>query len=168
MYSRFVLTALALPALSLTTLAACNPFRSPLKQDPVTEVRRDANQNSRWRGSLVTPAGLAGAVQITGSAAMVPDDNREKTRVSLNVSNATPGGVHPWRLHRGQCGSDEGVVGDAGRYKSLTIDDKGRASSSTTVEFETPTTGNYYVSLGASAANAETIVACGNLAPPVL
>ncbi len=29
-----------------------------------------------------------------------------------------------------------------------------------------PTDGRYYVSVGASAANPETIVACGNLAPP--
>ena len=156
---RSVFVALALPALAL---AGCNPFH----RDPVTEVSRDANQNLRWRGSLVTPSGLVGAVQIKGSAAMVPDRNREKTRVSVDISNATPGAVHPWRLHRGQCGSDEGVVGDADQYKALKVNDDGRASGTTTVEFETPTTGSYYVSLGASPANAETVVACGNLAPP--
>jgi len=29
-----------------------------------------------------------------------------------------------------------------------------------------PSDGRYFVSVGASAANAQTIVACGNLAPP--
>jgi hypothetical protein len=29
-----------------------------------------------------------------------------------------------------------------------------------------PTSGNYFVTVSASAANAETVVACGNLAPP--
>jgi hypothetical protein len=149
-------------SITAVALAACNPFH----RDPVTEVSRDANQNTRWQGSLVTPAGLAGAVQIKGSATMTPDGNGEKTRVAINVSNATPGGVHPWQLHRGQCGADEGIVGDADQYRSIKINDDGRASAATTVSLETPTSGNYYVSLGASGANAETIVACGNLAPP--
>jgi hypothetical protein len=149
-------------SLAAVTLAGCNPFH----RDPVTEVSRDVNQNARWQGSLVTPAGLVGAVQIKGSATMTPDKDREKSRVSINVSNATPGGVHPWQLHRGQCGADEGIVGNADQYRSIKINDDGRASGATTVSLETPTTGNYYVSLGASGANAETIVACGNLAPP--
>jgi hypothetical protein len=149
-------------AASTLVLAACNPFH----RDPVVEVSRDSNQNSRWRAALVTPAGLAGAVQIKGSAAMVPDGNRDKTRVSLDVSNATPGGVHPWQLHRGQCGADEGMVGNADQYRSIKINDDGRATGSATLELVTPTTGSYYVSVGASGANAETIVACGNLAPP--
>jgi hypothetical protein len=149
-------------AASALAFAACNPFH----RDPVVEVSRDSNQNSRWRAALVTPADLAGAVQIKGSAAMVPDGNRDKTRVSLDVSNATPGGVHPWQLHRGQCGSDEGMVGNADQYKSIKINDDGRATGSATLEFETPSTGNYYVSVGASGANPQTIVACGNLAPP--
>ena len=149
-------------AASTLALAACNPFH----RDPVVEVSRDANANTRWRGSLATPAGLAGAVQIGGTATMTPDGDPQKTRVAVNVSNATPGGVHPWQLHRGQCGADEGIVGNADQYKSIKINDEGRASAAATISLETPTTGSYYVSLGASGANAETIVACGNLAPP--
>ena len=147
---------------SALMLTACNPFN----REPAVEVSRDINANTRWRGSLATPAGLAGAVQIGGSASMTPDKNPDKTRVAVNVTNATPGGVHPWQLHRGQCGADEGIVGEAGQYKSIKINDEGRASGAATVELETPMTGNYYVSLGASGTNAETIVACGNLAPP--
>ena len=161
--NRLALAALAIPTLAL---AGCNPFRSPFKQEPVTEVSRDANQNTRWRGSMSTPAGLAGAVQINGTAAMAPDGNKEKTRVTLSVSNATPGGVHPWQLHRGQCGADEGLVGPSDSYKSLKINDEGRASGSVTIPVEMPTSGSYFVSFGASAANPETIVACGNLAAP--
>ncbi len=160
--SRLLTTALA--AMALTT--ACNPFRSPFKQDPVVEVSRDANQNARWRGSLVTPSGLSGAVQINGSAEMTPDGDRAKTRVSINVSNATPGGNHPWQVHLGQCGTDEGVFGPADAYRSVRIDDQGRGSGTVSVPLEMPTSGNYYVSVGASAANPETVVACGNLAPP--
>ena len=43
--------------------AACNPFRSPLKQAPVVQVTtRDANVNARWHGTLASPSSLAGAV----------------------------------------------------------------------------------------------------------
>src|SRR5688500_20000599 len=76
-------------AISVSTiaLAACNPFQ----RDPVTEVTRDVNANLRWRASLVTPASLAGAVQINGTATMQPGSTGETTDISLHVANATPG-----------------------------------------------------------------------------
>ena len=148
-------------------LVACNPFRSPLKQDPVVQVStRDANVNSRWHGSLASPSNLAGAVQMTGSATMTPGTNTGNTNVAVNLSNASPGGMHPWQLHRGQCGTDGGVFGTADAYKALKVDDQGRASSVVTVPLVMPADGQFYVSVGASAANPETIVACGNLASP--
>jgi hypothetical protein len=148
-------------------VAACNPFRSPLKQDPVVQVSaRDVNVNARWNGTLASPASLAGAVQMKGSATMTPGSSIDKTDVRVSLSNASPGGVHPWQLHRGQCGADDGVFGPADAYQSIKIDDEGRASAYTTVPLSMPTSGSYYVSVSASAANAQTIVACGNLAPP--
>lgn len=151
--------ALALAAL---VLVACNPFR----RDPVTEVSRDANVNSRWQARLVTPATLVGAVQMNGSATMQPSSDNESTELSLNVANATPGGVHPWQVHRGQCGSDDGVFGSSEAYKPIKVGDKGRGEATATVPMIMPTTGSYYVTVSASAANADTEVACGNLAPP--
>ena len=150
--------------LSISTLAfaACNPFHKA----PVTEVTHDANANARWRASLVTPATLAGAVQINGSATMQPGKNTDDTNFSLNVANATPGGVHPWQVHRGQCGADEGILGTAGAYRALKVGDDGRGIATATIPMTTPSSGNYVVTVQASAANAETVVACGNLAPP--
>ena len=52
------------------------------------------------------------------------------------------------------------------REWDVKVNDDGKASGAATLSLETPTTGSYYVSLGASSVNAETIVACGNLAPP--
>jgi hypothetical protein len=162
---RFPLYAAA--AVGTLAAAACNPFRSPLKQAPVVQVSaRDANINTRWHGTLSSPSALAGAVQMKGAVAMAPGSKSGDTYVSVDLANASPGGVHPWQLHRGQCGADEGVFGMASAYKSLTVDDQGRANGSVTVPLVMPTTGNFFVSLGASAANPETIVACGNLAPP--
>ena len=148
-------------------LVACNPFRSPLKQDPVVQVTtNDANVNSRWHGTLASPSNLAGAVQMTGQVSMAPGSSAGNTSVAVNLTNASPGGLHPWQLHRGQCGSDEGVFGSAEAYKTLKIDEYGRASSTANVPLVMPSDGRYFVSVGASAANAETIVACGNLASP--
>ena len=153
-----------LVALAASTLAfaACNPFH----RDPVTEVSRDVNVNSRWQASLVTPATLVGAVQINGSASMQPGRNSENTDFSLRLANATPGGVHPWQVHRGQCGADEGVFGSDGAYSPIKVGDDGRGEATATIRTMTPTTGSYFVTVSASAANAETVVACGNLAPP--
>ena len=94
----------------LLAVSACNPFRSPFKQAPVVQVSaKDVNVNSRWNGTLATPASLAGAVQMKGSATMTPGSNTSNTAVKVELSNASPGGIHPWQLHRGQCGTDEGL-----------------------------------------------------------
>ncbi len=163
--SRSLETAAALTA--LFALSACNPFRNPMKQDPVVAVSaHDVNANARWNGRLVSPADLAGAVQMQGSASMTPGLHSNDTRIALALSNATPGGVHPWQIHSGQCGSDMGVFGSASDYPALKVDDKGVASANATVSTTMPSDGSYYASVGASAANPETIVACGNLAPP--
>ena len=156
-----------LVATGALALVACNPFRSPLKQDPVVRVTaNDANANARWHGTLTSPSNLAGAVQMTGSISMTPASNTGNTNVALVLANASPGGMHPWQLHRGQCGTDEGVFGSASDYKTLKVDEYGRASGSAIVPVTMPSDGRYFVSVGASDANAATIVACGNLASP--
>ena len=155
-------TSIMTLVLSGATFIACNPFH----KEPATQVTVDANVNSRWRASLVTPANLGGAVQINGEATMQPGRNGGNTEFTLSLANATAGGDHPWQVHRGQCGSDYGVFGSAGAYKSIKVDDEGRGTGRATVALTTPTTGEFFVTVQASAANPETTVACGNLAPP--
>jgi hypothetical protein len=152
----------ALVLAALVAAAACNPFH----REPVSEVRRDVNVNTRWRASLVTPAALVGAVQMRGSAAMQPTGNGQDTRLSVSISNATPGGVHPWQVRRGQCGADQGAYSANATYQPLKIGDDGRGEAGVTVGGATPDSGEYFVTISASAVNAETVVACGNLAPP--
>jgi hypothetical protein len=153
---------LAITALGLT---ACNPFR----QAPAVEVStKDENLNSRWHANLATPADLAGAVQMSGSASMTPGSRTGNTTVVLDLANATPGGLHPWQLHRGQCGADNGMVGTAGAYPVAQVGRDGEATASATLPFVTPTQGSYFVIVRASAANDAVTVACGNLAPPTL
>jgi hypothetical protein len=152
-------------AVSALALAACNPFR---QQPAVAVSTQDENLNSRWHANLATPAELAGAVQMNGSASMAPGGSDGGTTVVLDLANATPGGLHPWQLHRGQCGLDQGAVGSADLYRPAKVDNDGHATSSATLPLTTPTTGNYFVTVRASAANNAVTVACGNLAPPTL
>ncbi len=149
--------------LSAVALAGCNPFH---RQPSVEVGALDTNLNTRWHANLASPAGLAGAVQMNGSASMAPAPKRGSTLITLALANATAGGEHPWQVHRGQCGADEGLFGAAEAYQPAKVGRDGHAASSATVPLETPTTGSYFVMVNASAGNAETTVACGNLAPP--
>lgn len=155
-------SSLVTVAVSMLALTACNPFRG----SPVTAVSRDANVNARWNATLVTPATLAGAVQVNGTATMQPGPNTENTDFYLRVANATAGSLHPWQVHYGQCGSDRGVFGDAGAYRAMKIGDDGRGETGATIAERTPSSGDYHVIVYASAANPDMVVACGNLAPP--
>jgi hypothetical protein len=156
---------LFLLAVSALALTSCNPFR----QEPAVEVStKDEHLNTRWHANLASPADLAGAVQMSGSASMTPGSRSGNTLVSLDLANATPGGLHPWQLHRGQCGADNGMVGAAGAYPVAQVGRDGQATASATLPFVTPTEGSYFVMVRASAANDAVTVACGNLAPPTL
>jgi hypothetical protein len=156
---------LLLVALSALPLMSCNPFHH---NQAVEVSNKDENLNSRWHANLATPAELAGAVQMNGSASMAPAARSGNTTVSLDLANATPGGLHPWQLHRGQCGTDEGVVGSAAAYPAAKVGRDGRANVSANLPLDTPTAGSYFVTVQASAANNAMTVACGNLAPPTL
>jgi len=87
--------------------------------------------------------------------------------VTVTISNATPGGIHPWHVHRGRCGDNGPIVGDAAAYKALAVDGNGNASSTARLNVTLPDSGNYYVNVHALATNMGTIISCGNLAPPV-
>jgi hypothetical protein len=150
-------------ALSVLLSTAC------FHQDPVVEVSaQDATLNTRWHANLASPANLAGAVQMNGSASMAPSPDSTSTDITLDLANASPGGLHPWAIHRGQCGTgtDYGVFGPREAYPTLKVGSDGLAHGVATVSLRTPRTGNYFVAVYASVGNAETIVACGNLAPP--
>jgi hypothetical protein len=145
------------------TLGAC----SAPQPKPVDEVSTgDVNLNSRWHATVASPADLAGAVQMNGSASMAPGVKQETTQVVLKLGNTSPGGVHPWAIHRGQCGADEGVFGALDNYAPLHVGSDGTGESSATVALTTPATGSYFVSVQASPGNRDLTVACGNLAAP--
>lgn len=157
------LPALALGlALTAVALAGC----SLLNPNPDVEMSTDdSHRNTRWHASLVSPGALAGAVQMQGIATMTPASHG-RTTVALRLDNATAGGLHPWQVRQGQCGADEGLLGSLDSYRPIHVGEDGRASASVTLPFYTPTSGRYFVSVQASAANPNVVVACGNLAAP--
>jgi hypothetical protein len=122
----------------------------------------------RWNGTLSTPPELAGVEDMRGAGWLGGDPkNPNQSLAHIDVSNAVPGGLHPWHVHKGQCGSDQGILGPPDAYKPLKIEGDGKASA--TAELSSvplPRSGSYFINVHASAKNLKTIVACGNLAPP--
>ncbi len=156
------LRSLALVATALT-LGACSAFQPK----SAVEMRTgDATLNSSWHARIASPSDLAGAVQMNGSASMAPGVKRGTTAVVMNLGNTSPGGVHPWAIHLGQCGADKGVFGALEDYPPLRVGADGTGSSRATVALDTPSGGDYFVSVQASPSNPELTVACGNLAAP--
>lgn len=143
---------------------ACNPFHSG---QAVEVSARDATLNSTWHATLASPGTLAGVVQMNGAASMAPDPDGSRTVINVSLANASPGGLHPWEAHQGQCspGPDYGVFGLSSAYERMKVGSDGRASGKATVPMRMPRSGNYFLVVYASEANSR-IVACGNLAPP--
>ncbi len=152
-------------ALVLLAATACNPFHRSQAVEMNTD---DAMLNTRWHANLASPGSLAGAVQMEGSASMAPDGDGTGTVIRLDLANASPGGLHPWQAHRGQCGSgmDYGLLGTGDAYSPLSVGSDGRSTAKAMIPMTTPRSGDYFVVVYASQSNASTVVACGNLAPP--
>jgi hypothetical protein len=132
------------------------------------EINPDAQSvATRWNGTLSAPRELAGVSDIRGMGWMAADrEEQGRTRAQVDISNAVPGGRHPWHVHRGQCGSDQGILGPADEYKPLEVQGNGRASQTAVIPVAPPRSGSFFINVHASARNMSTIVACGNLAPP--
>ena len=102
-----------------------------------------------------------------GKAGWRPDPKSQgQILADVSISNAVPNAVHPWHVHRGECGSDQGIAGPADAYPPLKVKDDGRAEATAKLASSLPRTGRYFINVHASAQNMKTIVACGNLAPP--
>jgi hypothetical protein len=142
--------------------AACNPFHKP-----ASEIKpQDIPVGERWNATLATPAGLAGVVQMQGTGYLARDPSGSSKAV-IHVSNATPGGVHPWSVRVGHCGTDNPVFGDLTAYPNLKVGKDGTAQNSAMLSVPFPTSGDYSMEVRASPNNMGTVVACGNLAPPL-
>lgn len=155
--------SIALLSLALITASACSPLRR--QSGPVEITSTGAVYGSRWNAILATPATLRGAIEIHGTAWMAPDSGR--TLVSATISNASPGGIHPWQVRHGRCGSNGQLLGPADAYTPLRVRGDGTATAQATVELSLPSSGDYSVIVYAAPSNMSTVIACGNFAPPI-
>ena len=110
-----------------------------------------------WKAVLKPGAGSS----ITGTAEVGKKD--KGTEAEISIKGATPGAELPWHVHSGKCGSNGAVVGDGAAYPLLKVKDDGTAKAEAKLGIATPTSGAYYVNVHKSAADAKTIVACGDL-----
>ena len=135
---------------------------------PAVEIDQDPEIPAvRWQGVVMTPASLAGAVQIAGTAWMASGENPNETRVRIEIENASPGGTHPWQVQRGRCGAAGTLFGSPADYEPIEVDDDGQGTSDAEIDVAFPRTGDFSVEVLASATNRQLVVACSNLAPPV-
>jgi hypothetical protein len=81
----------------------------------------------------------------------------------LNLSNAEANSVHPWHVHYGTCGNDQGIVGPPSAYPSLTAGLDGRAALTAVLPFMVTPGSTYMINVHKSPTEMGTIVACGNL-----
>jgi hypothetical protein len=142
-------------------LTACN-------HQAVELAPKQPLESARWHATLASPQALNGVVQIRGSAWMGPPNsgNTKNTLVGIQIQNASPGGIHPWAVHVGDCGTDMGLFGGTGDYPPLHVGGDGTANAHTTLSKPLPSGGKYYVTVQASASNPNTTIACADLAPP--
>jgi len=144
-------------------LAATGCGGKKVEIDPATAV-----VGTRWNATLATPAQLIGAVQVKGTGWMGEEKgDTNKTRAFVSIQNAVPGGEHPWHVHMGQCGSNGQILGQADAYNPLQVGGDGKASATAELALALPRTGQYHINVHASRNNMGTIIACGNLAPPI-
>jgi hypothetical protein len=152
-------SALTFTALSL--VLACAGHQQVGQINP-----KDSGSSTQWNATLSTPTGMTGAVDVDGTATLIAS-GVSTSLVTVSITNAAPHGAHPWHLYQGQCGDAAPVViGTGTNYPVLMVDKNGKATSSVTLPMVLPTTGAYFVAVNASDANMQTVVACGNLAPP--
>jgi hypothetical protein len=136
--------------LLLSVLAATGCGHRAVEINPKAEPT-----GNRWNATLATPAGLSGAIQVTGTAWMAPNEkDPSTTQAHVTIANASPGGLHPWHVH------------PPDTYHPLKVGGNGEAEDDVVLAMPLPKEGAYFVNVHASAANMNTILACGNLAPP--
>jgi len=127
-------------------------------------ARRVANAaDSSWKATLSAPSTYMGDEHVFGSATVTPDKSGKGFTAKVNIAGATPKSTHPWHVHRGTCGNDQGVVGSGSSYTPIKVGDDGKGTSTAKVSAALDPNGSYMINIHASPTDMKTIVACGPL-----
>jgi len=85
------------------------------------------------------------------------------TGITISIEGAAHHAQHPWHVHRGVCGDNGPIVGDANNYPTLNVSMEGRASADATIGTSLNERDSYYVNVHKSPTELGTIVGCGKL-----
>ena len=149
-------------AFAAVLLAACS---SGSQSGDTNRAEPVGFMGARWSATLTPPPGSP-TPQVAGTGTVMGNADSTQTRVEVALTGATPAANLPWHLHRGTCGNDQGIVGEAADYTPITVGENGRATSTATIDLAMPHSGEYMINVHASPTDLGTIVACGNLTGP--
>lgn len=113
-----------------------------------------------WTTTLVPVSEASGA--IAGTAELDSTGPATSTAM-ISIRGDQPGAIRPWHVHHGQCGQDGAVLGSASEHPPVKVGQNGTGTATATLGVAPPAGGDYLVNLHASAADLQTIVACGDL-----
>lgn len=119
-----------------------------------------------WTATLGPLASYHGKEKVHGTAEATSDSAGQSSRATVSIMGATSGSTHPWHVHRGTCGHDQGIVGDPSAYPPIKVDSTGNGTAAATVSQVLTSSGQYMVNVHESPSNQKTIVACGELKKP--
>jgi hypothetical protein len=139
--------------IGVLVLAACTARRTEdgVDIDPVSDVI------GNWSSTLAPQnnSGISGTASVQSRAA--------GSRVTVHIMGAANGSAHPWHVHRGTCGNDQGIVGGASEYQPLQVGSNGTAHAEEDIPVALSEDATYFVNIHKSATELSTIVACGAL-----
>lgn len=149
---------LAILAVTLIGCASTPPPAPPPPPAPAPVVVEPV----RWSGDLAANPGFRGA---RGGIAVSTSPGGTAATIAYGEIPGQTGTVRPWHIHRGTCGNDQGIVGDASAYPPLRPGSSGTATASATVRPQLMRSGSYFVNVHQSPSDLGTIVACATLRP---
>ena len=141
-------------SLALVTVLATFVAGSEAAAQSTHAAHAAAAQSTPLMAMLTAPSGAktpAGMVMVSG------------TTVQITLTGDTPGAVRAWHIHKGSCGHDDGIVGDAAVFPTFTVASDGKGVAKATLAAPLPAGTSYFVNVHASATDHKTIVACGAL-----
>jgi superoxide dismutase, Cu-Zn family len=115
---------------------------------------------SSWTTTLAPATEASGAIAGT---AELDSTGPAQSKATVSIRGDQPGAIRPWHVHHGRCGQGGAVLGSASEYPPIKVGPDGTGSATASLDVATPATGDYLVNVHASAADLQTIVACGDL-----
>lgn len=139
--------------LAAVVLAAC----SSTTTNDTDDVSPVADRVGDWESDIAP----VGNFTVRGSAKA--QSVGVGTGITISVEGATADAHLPWHVHRGVCGDNGPIVGDATAYPALHAGADGKASANATIGVALDEKESYYVNVHNSPTDLGTIVACGKL-----